>query len=66
MGATRPLRIRVPNELMSKAKAQLGNHDVSDTIVVRYALAVLAGEDPDCWAVHLRPGPPRDPRCERG
>jgi hypothetical protein len=55
----RPLRIRVPDELMSKAKAGLGDLDASDTITVRHALAVLAGEDPSLWAVHHRPGPPK-------
>ncbi len=59
MAGLRPLRIRVPDELMKKAKAQTGEPDASDTVVVRWALAVLAGEDPSVWAVHHRPGPPK-------
>jgi hypothetical protein len=59
MADLRPLRIRVPDELVDKAKAVIGDPDASDTIVIRWALAALAGEDPVRWAIHHRPGPPK-------
>lgn len=56
MSDLRPLRIRVPESLVVKAKLELGNPSASDTIVIRYALALLAKEDPAEYAIHHRPG----------
>jgi hypothetical protein len=53
------VKARVPVALAEAARAKIGRPSVSPTELVRYALATLAGLDPDEYARHRRAGRPR-------
>ena len=57
MSDLRQLRVRVPESLVQQAKQAVGDPDMSDTMAVRYAFALMAGAEPAAWAFHHRPGP---------
>jgi hypothetical protein len=52
-GETPILRARVPRELKAAARKALGQPNASDTVLVRAALATLAGLDVESHAAPL-------------
>jgi hypothetical protein len=58
-GETPIVRARVPRELKAAARRALGMPDASDTVLIRAALASLAGLDVDSHAAPLPTYRPR-------